>query len=110
MGDTLNAPVFIKDILEIPVDISATPYFYNDGGTPAYLAAPPAGITPLPVAPTNPAMAMGNEYIVSGVAGVKPTPPWGIETELAFVADEVHYLPLWATPAIAAAFGAVMTQ
>lgn len=83
MPDTqFDAPLFIKEILETAVDTARTPFFFNDGGSPTYLTQPPAGVTPIEPAATNPALAMGNEYVVAQVLGVKPTPPYGIETQL----------------------------
>ncbi len=110
MDSPFATPVFINEIIDQPVDISATPYFYNDGGQPTYLAAPPAGVTPITPAATDPALAMGNEYIVPEIAGVKQTPPYGVETQLGLVAEDVEYLPLWATPMTAAAFGITLVE
>jgi hypothetical protein len=104
-GTHLDAPLFIRDVSEIQVDTAATPFFYNDGGTPVYLNKPPEGLTPLTPAATDPALAMGNEYAVAGTLGVKPTPPWGVETQLGFACGQVEYAPLWATREVAAAFG-----
>jgi hypothetical protein len=33
-----TAPLLDQTVQEIDVDISAQPYFYNNGGTPEYLA------------------------------------------------------------------------
>lgn len=33
-----TAPLLDQTVQEIDVDISAQPYFYNNGGTPKYLA------------------------------------------------------------------------
>jgi len=108
--NNLDAPLFIKEVFETQVNTAKTPWFYNDGGAPVYLAEPPAGVKPLTPAPTDPAMAMGNEVIVAKVLGVKPTPPYGIETQLGFAAAAVDYLPLWATRAVAAAFGITLVE
>ena len=105
-----DAPVFEIEKCEIDVDISTTPFFFNDNGNPAYLKVPPQGVTPLVPAPTNPNVAIGREYVVSGVIGVKPTPPYGIETELGFIANEVVYEPMWATRDVAAAFGITLVE
>jgi len=110
MPDTLDAPLFIKEIFETAVDIARTPYFFNDGGAPVYLAEPPAGVKPLTPAPTDPAMAIGNQVIVAEVMGVKPAPPYGVETRLGFAATEVAFTPLWATREIAAAFGITLVE
>ncbi|SMC18310.1 hypothetical protein SAMN02745857_00525 [Andreprevotia lacus DSM 23236] len=105
-----ETPVFIKEIRETAVDTVKTPFFYNDGGVPTYLSELPTGITPLVPAVTNPAMAMGNEYIVADVMGVKQTPPYGVETQLGFAASEVAFAPLWATRDVAAAFGITLVE
>ena len=105
-----DPPVFEIAKKEVQVDISKTPYFYNDDGKPTYVEAPPKGVKPLEPSVTNPAIAMGSEYVVSEVLGIKKTPPYGIETELGFVANEVVYEPLWATPAVVAAFGITLVE
>jgi len=104
-GTHLDAPLFIQEMDETTVDTAKTPFFYNDGGAPTYLHKPPTGVTPLAPAATNPAMAMGNEYTVASVLGVKPTPPYGVETQLGFATQQVEFAPLWATRDVAAAFG-----
>lgn len=105
-----DAPLFIKEIFETAVDTANTPIFFNDGGSPVYLSQPPAGVTPIEPAATNPALAMGNEYAVAQVLGVKPTPPYGIETQLGFAATQVDFAPLWATRDVAAAFGITLVE
>ena len=111
MPDTqFDAPLFIKEILETAVDTARTPFFFNDGGSPTYLTQPPAGVTPIEPAATNTALAMGNEYVVAQVLGVKPTPPYGIETQLGFAAPQVAFAPLWATREVAAAFGITLVE
>ena len=42
-----TAPVLIKEKGTLPIDLTQTPYFYNDRGLPSYLAALPAGVIPL---------------------------------------------------------------
>ncbi|WP_119966244.1 hypothetical protein [Simplicispira lacusdiani] len=105
-----DAPLFIKEIFETAVDTASTPFFFNDGGSPVYLGQPPAGVAPIEPAATNPAMAMGNEYTVAKVLGVKPTPPYGVETQLGFAAGQVDFAPLWATRDVAAAFGITLVE
>ena len=107
---TFDTPVFIKQLHETTINTVDTPFFYNDGGNPTYVSEPPAGITPLTPATTNPAIAMGNEYVVAEVMGVKPTPPYGIETQLGFAAKEVMFAPMWATREVAAAFGITLVE
>lgn len=106
----LDPPLFEVSKFTQKVSLADTPYFYNDGGNPIYLAEPPAGVTPLEVAPTNPQMAMGHEHIVSQVIGVKPNEPYGVEAQLGFVAEKVSYQPLWATRDVAAAFGITLVE
>lgn len=106
----LDAPIFIKEKHEITVDISKTSFFYNDEGQPTYINALPNGVTPLIPAATNPNVAIGNEYVVSEVIGVKQTPPYGVETQLGFIAKEVVFEPMWATRDVAAAFGITLVE
>ncbi len=111
MGDSnFDAPVFIKEVYSSDVDPSVTPYFYNDGGKPTYVQTLPNGVAPLEVAATNPMVAIGNEYTVSEIVGVKQTPPYGVETQLGFVDENVVFKPMWVTRAIAAAFGATLVE
>jgi hypothetical protein len=103
---------FDRPVFEIPkadesVDIAKTPFCYIKNGRPNYAKNVPNGVKLLETAPTDPAVAMGREYVVPEIAGVKKTLPYGIETQLGFIANEneVVYEPMWATPAVAAAFG-----
>lgn len=105
-----DAPVFINEKHETAIDLSKTPFFYNDGGHPSYVKALPKGVTPLVPATTDPAVAIGREHVVSGVIGVKQTPPYGVETQLGFIAEEVAYEPLWVTRDVAAAFGITLVE
>lgn len=107
---TFDTPVFIKELQEIQVDTAATPYFCNLDGVPGYFASVPQGISVLAPAATDPALAVGNEYVVPKVMAVKPTLPYGIETQLGFAAEEVVYAPMWATRDIAAAFGITLIE
>lgn len=106
----LDPPLFEVDRFSQPVSIVRTPYFYNDGGRPVYLAQPPAGVVPLEPVATDPDIAIGHEHLVAEVIGVKPTPPYGVETQLGIVGGDVTYQPLWATPDIAAAFGITVVK
>lgn len=106
----LDPPLFIKEIRETQVNTAATPFFYNQSETPGFVRELPAGVMPVPTAKTDPAMAMGKEYIVAKVMGVKPTPPYGVETQLGFAAEQVEFTPLWATRDIAAAFGITLVE
>lgn len=73
-NERFDTPVFINEKHETAVDISKTPFFYNDGGRPTYVKTLPSGATPLVPAVTDPHVAIGREHVVSGVLGVKPTP------------------------------------
>lgn len=106
----LDPPLFEVEKFSQPVSLAQTPYLYNDGGRPAFLAALPQGVEAMDVAPTDPAMAIGREHVVSEVLGVKPTPPYGTETQLGFVPGDVDYEPLWVTRDIAAAFGITLVK
>lgn len=94
---------------EEQVDIATTPFFCNVDGAPTYLAEVPKGVTLIDTAPTDPAVAIGREYIVPEVLGTKDS-KWGTETQLGFHASEVTFEPLWATPAVAAAFGITLVD
>ena len=109
-NECFDTPVFINEKHETTIDISKTPFFYNDGGHPTYVKALPSGVTPLVPAKTDPNVAIGREYVVSEVIGVKQTPPYGVETQLGFIADEVVYEPMWATRDVAAAFGITLAE
>ena len=41
---------------------------------------------------------------------MKPTPPYGTETQLGFAAEEVVYAPMWVTRDVAAAFGITLVE
>ncbi len=107
---TFNAPLFIQEMAEATVDITATPFFYNDSGSPSYLSQPPAGVIPLTPAATHSEAAIGHGHTVAKVLAVKSTPPWGIETQLGFAAQQVAFEPLWVTRDIAAAFGITLVE
>ncbi|GAB3262237.1 hypothetical protein GCM10027296_36890 [Chitinimonas naiadis] len=105
-----DTPVFIKALHETKVDTVKTPFFYNVDGQPQFVQELPVGLDPLSPAVTDPALAVGNEYLVAELLGVKPSPPYGVETQLGFAATEVVYAPLWATRDIAAAFGITLVE
>lgn len=105
-----DTPLFIQEKQEVEIDISETPFFYNDNGKPSYLAQAPAHV-PLLVPPNiNPNLTLGNPYFVSEIIDIKQNPPYGTETQLGFIADKVEYAPMWVTQDIAAAFGAVLVS
>jgi hypothetical protein len=111
MAETkFETPVFIKEKDEQTIDLVKTPYFYNDGGRPRYVKQLPRGAKLIKTAPTDPRVAIGNEYVVSQIKSVKKTPPYGIETQLGFVGSEVAYAPMWATHDVAAAFGITLVE
>ena len=49
----LDPPLFEISKSTQHISLTHTPYFYNDNGTPCYLAEPTKGVTPLPVAPVE---------------------------------------------------------
>ncbi|MDH0828065.1 hypothetical protein [Acinetobacter johnsonii] len=59
-----TAPLLDQTMQEIDVDISAQPYFYNNGGTPEYLAEVSDAIELIQVSSTNAHMSMGHVYSV----------------------------------------------
>ena len=63
-GTHLEAPLFIKEISESAVDIARTPFFFNDGGAPTFLDAPPAGATALTPAATRASAAICTSAVV----------------------------------------------
>jgi hypothetical protein len=109
-NDHFDPPVFEIAKAEKQVDIANTPFFYNHDGRPTYVQTLPKEAQLIEVSPTNPAVAMGREYPVSGVIRRKETPPYGVETQLGFVGDQIVYEPMWATRAVAAAFGITLVE
>jgi hypothetical protein len=108
--DHLDPPIFEVEKFSQAVSLSQTPFLYNDGGYPAYLASLPEGVVALEPAPTDPDMAIGREHVVSEVIGVTSNPPYGDETQLGFLGGEVAYEPMWVTRDIAAAFGITLVK
>lgn len=106
----LDAPVFIQEQTVLPVDIAQVPYFYNNAGQPSYLGELPAGAIELTPARSDPHVARGREYDVSGIADIKQTPPYGVETQLGFVGEKIEYEPMWASREAAAAFGITLVE
>ena len=76
----LDAPLFIQKMEEETVDIDINRYFYNADGVSRYLPESPSGVTPLTPATTDPAVAIGSEYVVPGVLHRQSRAPWGMET------------------------------
>ena len=106
----LDPPLFELEKRSQPVSLAHTPYFHNDGGTVVFAAHVPAGARLIDAAPTDPALEAGRPHHVIGIDGVKPTPPYGIETRLGFAEGDVTYEPLWALPQVAAAFGITVVR
>lgn len=109
-NDYLDAPVFIKEHHKEAVNPALTSFFYNDNGVPTYVAQLPNGVTPLQPAPIDPDLAFGREYPVFGDIDINQTPPWGVETELNIIGDEIVFEPHWATRDVAAAFGITLVE
>lgn len=106
----LNPPLFEVNKFSQSVSLKDTPYFYNDDGSPSYLASLPEGGSPVAAKSADARLAVGREYVVSEVISVKQTPPYGVETRLGFVADKVEFEPLWATRDTTAAFGITLVE
>ncbi len=107
---SFDTPLFIQEKNEATVDITVTPFFYNDDRSPTYSRQPPAGVTPLTLIGTDPSMAVGYEHAVATVLDVKPSPPWSIATQLGIAVQQVVFEPLWVTREIAAAFGVTLVE
>lgn len=106
----LDAPFFEGSSNEIPVDITTTPFFYNDKGSPTYVAKLPNGLIPLTPAKTDPGIAIGREHDVSGIIDFQKDGEYGEQTELGFIGREIAYEPMWATREHAAAFGITLVE
>ncbi len=104
-----DAPQFIIEGTPESVDITLTPYFYNNGGTPTYVATVPENVELLVAAPTNPDLARGYPHGVTGTVGVQ-TSSYGMETQLGFTGGKVAYEPLLATREVAEAFGITLVE
>ncbi|MDE2597256.1 MAG: hypothetical protein KGL44_10300 [Sphingomonadales bacterium] len=104
-----DPPVLIKERQAISIDLTQTPWFYNDGGDPTYTASLPSGAAALTPAPTDPALALGYEYDVTGDLSVQ-TSSYGVETQLGFAGRDIYYEPMWATREAAAAFGITLVE
>jgi hypothetical protein len=107
--DYFDAPLCVREGQKIVVDVSQTPFFYNDDGRPTYVTTPPQGVTRLVPAASDPKVAIGREYVVSSATRNDPT-RYGVITQLGFIADEVIYEPMWATRDVAAAFGITLVE
>ena len=81
-----TAPLLDQTVQEIDVDISAQPYFYNNGGTPEYLADLSDVIELISASSTNASMSMGHVYDVPKEIAMIQT-HWGEQTQLAFAGN-----------------------
>ena len=109
-SNNFDPPIFEINQGGISVDITATPFFYNDNGVPTYRQELPPGVIPLPTVPSDPNLAMGREYDVTGVDGFSSS-SYGNSNELGFAANyEVVFEPMWATHDTAAAFGITLVE
>jgi len=104
-----DAPVFILEGAKQDIAPHSTPYFYNDDGVPTYHANLPANALLVHVAQSDPSIALGHEFDVSGVVGVRQT-PMGAETQLGFDGAPIRFEPMWATRDAAAAFGITLVE
>ena len=88
--------LFIKEDAPTVVDLSQTPFFCNLHGYPHYCAEPPAGLTVLEPAISNPEVAIGNAYRVLSATTTHPQPEYGSQTQLVFQAERIEYqAPGW---------------
>lgn len=113
--DYFNAPLFIREHAKEPIDILTTPLFYIQNGKGQYTDKLPEGITQIPPRPTNPNLAAGQEYHVSGIISEKDNigkngRDYGRITEWGFLGQTFEYEPLWVTPENAAAFGITLVE
>jgi len=104
-----TAPLLDQTLQEIDVDISAQPYFYNNGGTPEFLADLSDAIELISASSTNASMSMGHVYAVPEEIETIQT-DWGEQTQLAFAGNTFEFMPLKATPETAAAFGMTLVK
>ena len=104
-----TAPLLDQTVQEIDVDISAQPYFYNNGGTPEYLAEVSDAIELIQASSTDARMSMGHVYDVPKEIATIQT-HWGEQTQLAFAGNSFEFMPLKATPETAAAFGMTLLK
>lgn len=105
-----DAPILELNLSNQNVDITNTPFFYNDNGIPTYLKTLPESIVPLSPARTDPRVAIGREYTVPEVISKKKDGDYGEETQLGFDGHEIEYEPMWATREVAAAFGITLIE
>jgi hypothetical protein len=94
-----TAPLLDQTVQEIDLDISAQPYFYNNGETPKYLADVSDAIELIQASSINAHMS---------IATIQTD--WGEQTQLAFAGNTFEFMPLKATPETAAAFGMTLVK
>jgi hypothetical protein len=104
-----TAPLLDQTVQEIDLDISAQPYFYNNGETPKYLADVSDAIELIQASSINAHMSMGHVYDVPKEIATIQT-DWGEQTQLAFAGNTFEFMPLKATPETAAAFGMTLVK
>lgn len=99
-----DPPLFIQDLQSTPVALDQTPFFFNHGGTPCYLAEMPVGGQLLEPQPNDPQLRAGYPYTVRGIRD-SSTSDVGRTREFDIAGSSLAYEPLWLTPERAAAFG-----
>lgn len=104
-----TAPLLDQTLQEVEVDISVQPYFYNNDGTPEYLADVSDAIELIQASSTNAHMSMGHVYAVPEEIATIQT-HWGEQTQLAFAGNSFEFMPLKATPETAATFGMTLVK
>jgi hypothetical protein len=97
--------LFIHDGIQVPIDTTETPFFYNSHGH-TYPLPKPKG-TLIKVATDDPSMSLGRRHkVVSAKPKTIGTGDSAYQiTEFDFGVDEVVYEPIWATKESAHAFG-----
>jgi hypothetical protein len=108
-GLQFDTPVLENELQTRAVDVSQTPYFFNDGGVARYLTQLPSGLFPLTPAPRDPQLARGYEYPVPRVIASSQS-QYGVTNELDIVGQQIAFEPMWATRENAAAFGITLVE
>lgn len=108
-GLQFETPILERELESKTIQISETPFFHNDAGTPRYLASLPAGVVPLVPAPVDPQLARGYEHPVPGIINSSQS-QYGQTTQLNIVGEQIAFEPMWATREAAAAFGITLVE
>lgn len=104
-----DAPLFDSELAEITVNISETPFYWNDQGQARYVKTLDAHIRLIVESQTSAHISMGNVYEVPSEIATRCT-VWGEQIELQFVGQHFEFMPLIATKETAAAFGMTLVK